>query len=80
MINTQRINFGRNGWIIICSLKHLNIFDFFKKKGESTCPKEHTECDETEDATGFATNSKRKRKGPLIEDLEIGEYPNRFDD
>ncbi|XP_051280976.1 immunoglobulin-like and fibronectin type III domain-containing protein 1 isoform X2 [Dicentrarchus labrax] len=38
---------------------------------ESAGPKDHSECDETEDATGFATHSRRKRQGPLIEDIVI---------
>lgn len=40
--------------------------------GESTGPNEHGECDETEEATGSAAHSRRKRHGPLIEDVVIG--------
>ncbi|KAM9351009.1 immunoglobulin-like and fibronectin type III domain-containing protein 1 [Symphorus nematophorus] len=39
--------------------------------GESTGPGDHNECDETEEATGSATHSRRKRQGPLIEDIVI---------
>ncbi|KAM8754346.1 immunoglobulin-like and fibronectin type III domain-containing protein 1 isoform 2-T3 [Acanthopagrus schlegelii] len=39
--------------------------------GESTGPSEHGECDETEEATGSAAHSRRKRHGPLIEDAVI---------
>ncbi|XP_070765961.1 immunoglobulin-like and fibronectin type III domain-containing protein 1 [Enoplosus armatus] len=39
--------------------------------GESAGPKDPSECDETEDATGSGTHSRRKRQGPLIEDMVI---------
>ncbi|XP_031172738.1 immunoglobulin-like and fibronectin type III domain-containing protein 1 [Sander lucioperca] len=39
--------------------------------GESTCPEDHNKCDKTEDATGTATHSRRKRQGPMIEDVVI---------
>ncbi|XP_062283109.1 immunoglobulin-like and fibronectin type III domain-containing protein 1 [Scomber scombrus] len=60
----------------LCVQWHYNILlsetlknlDF---KGESTCPEEHTEYNETEDETGVATHSKHKRQGPLIEDTVI---------
>ncbi|XP_027144118.1 immunoglobulin-like and fibronectin type III domain-containing protein 1 isoform X2 [Larimichthys crocea] len=39
--------------------------------GEASGPEEHNECDETEDVTGSATHSRRKRQGPLIEDIVI---------
>lgn len=53
----------------------LNILIF--KKGESTDPKGHSECDETEDVTGSATHSRRKRQGPLIEDMVIGKLTKK---
>lgn len=49
----------------------VEYFNFLK--GESTGPKDDNECDETEEATGSATHSRRKRQGPLIEDTVIGE-------
>ncbi|XP_078025997.1 immunoglobulin-like and fibronectin type III domain-containing protein 1 [Epinephelus lanceolatus] len=39
--------------------------------GESKHPEDHHECDETEDATSTAKHSRRKRQGPLIEDVVI---------
>ncbi|XP_034733166.1 immunoglobulin-like and fibronectin type III domain-containing protein 1 [Etheostoma cragini] len=39
--------------------------------GESTRPEDHNKCDEAEDATATATHSRRKRHGPMIEDLVI---------
>ncbi|XP_026223408.1 immunoglobulin-like and fibronectin type III domain-containing protein 1 [Anabas testudineus] len=36
---------------------------------ENKCSKDHVECNETEDVTGPATHTRRKRQGPLIEDL-----------
>uniref|UniRef100_G3NGC4 Immunoglobulin like and fibronectin type III domain containing 1, tandem duplicate 1 n=1 Tax=Gasterosteus aculeatus aculeatus TaxID=481459 RepID=G3NGC4_GASAC len=41
------------------------------KKREMTCPEEHSGCDETEGFTGAARQSRRKRRGPLIEDVVI---------
>lgn len=55
--------------ITVC--EKLNILTF-KKKGEASGPEVHNECDETEDVTGSATHSRRKRQGPLIEDIVIG--------
>ncbi|XP_008277242.1 immunoglobulin-like and fibronectin type III domain-containing protein 1 [Stegastes partitus] len=37
--------------------------------GESTCPKDDSTCDETEDIADPSKRTKRKRQGPLIEDL-----------
>ncbi|XP_071750737.2 immunoglobulin-like and fibronectin type III domain-containing protein 1 [Centroberyx gerrardi] len=42
-----------------------------RRDGESTDPNAQSEYNETEDATGFATHSRRKRQGPLIQDLVI---------
>ncbi|XP_062422356.1 immunoglobulin-like and fibronectin type III domain-containing protein 1 [Pungitius pungitius] len=42
-----------------------------KVNGESTCPEEHSGDDETEGFTGAAIHSRRKRRGPLIEDVVI---------
>ncbi|XP_044066299.1 immunoglobulin-like and fibronectin type III domain-containing protein 1 [Siniperca chuatsi] len=39
--------------------------------GESAGPKDHNHCDETKAATGSGTHSRRKRQGPLIEDMVI---------
>ncbi|XP_068561293.1 immunoglobulin-like and fibronectin type III domain-containing protein 1 [Cebidichthys violaceus] len=40
--------------------------------GESTCPEDYSEYDETEDKSGEpATRSRRKRQGPLTEDVVI---------
>ncbi|XP_049436939.1 immunoglobulin-like and fibronectin type III domain-containing protein 1 [Epinephelus fuscoguttatus] len=39
--------------------------------GESKHPEDRNECDETEDATSTAKHSRRKRQGPLIEDVVI---------
>ncbi|TNN73493.1 Immunoglobulin-like and fibronectin type III domain-containing protein 1 [Liparis tanakae] len=40
--------------------------------GESTCGEDDSEYDETEEAAGRASHSRRKRQGPLIEDVLIG--------
>ncbi|XP_056280060.1 immunoglobulin-like and fibronectin type III domain-containing protein 1 [Pseudoliparis swirei] len=39
--------------------------------GESTCGEDYSEYDETEEAAGRASHSRRKRQGPLIEDVLI---------
>ncbi|KAL7398350.1 hypothetical protein ABVT39_008335 [Epinephelus coioides] len=41
------------------------------ESSESKHPEDHHECDETEDATSTAKHSRRKRQGPLIEDVVI---------
>ena len=57
-------------------LRLLNQYDFkthfSEKKGKGSCPEDPSECDKTEDATGSAKRKRRKRKGPLIEDVVIG--------
>ncbi|CAK6957561.1 immunoglobulin-like and fibronectin type III domain-containing protein 1 [Scomber scombrus] len=53
----------------VTNLNHSKTQD--ATNGESTCPEEHTEYNETEDETGVATHSKHKRQGPLIEDTVI---------
>ncbi|KAG7221584.1 hypothetical protein INR49_017115 [Caranx melampygus] len=40
----------------------------------SSCPKEYSDCDETEDATGPASHRRHKMQGPLIKDLAIVIY------
>ncbi|KAM4610603.1 immunoglobulin-like and fibronectin type III domain-containing protein 1 [Polymixia lowei] len=42
-----------------------------KVKGESTDPNTQSECDDTEDPSGSAMHSRRKRQGPLLQDLVI---------
>ncbi len=54
-----------------CALSsELNILIFYKD--ERTGPSDHNECDETEGATGAMKHSRRKKHGPLIEDMVIG--------
>ncbi|KAM8863493.1 immunoglobulin-like and fibronectin type III domain-containing protein 1 isoform 3-T3 [Spinachia spinachia] len=42
-----------------------------KVNGESTCPEEYSGYDEIEGITGAPTHSRRKRRGPLTEDVVI---------
>lgn len=48
--------------------------EMFYLIGERKCAEDHAECDETEDASGSATHTRRKRHGPLIEDLVTGKW------
>lgn len=61
--------FGMPGWMLFIKCVCTALVS-----GEDASPGEHGECNETEEASGNDTHSRRKRHVPLIEDVVIGEY------